>query len=120
MWNHKFATLGLLALLSCNQQTVQTAALPQGVILEKETFGSVKGDFGPPVGEPIEAVLTDPPFVPPPVNRKEPRKVIVKIEVQEIVRPISDGVNYTFWTFGGTVPGKFIRVRQGDTVELHL
>jgi nitrite reductase (NO-forming) len=120
MWNHKFATLGLLALLSCNQQTVQTAALPQGVILEKETYGSVKGDFGPPVGEPIEAVLTDPPFVPPPVNRKEPRKVIVNIEVQEIVRPISDGVNYTFWTFGGTVPGKFIRVRQGDTVELHL
>jgi len=29
-------------------------------------------------------------------------------------------VNYTFWTFGGTVPGSFIRVRQGDTVEFHL
>ena len=27
---------------------------------------------------------------------------------------------YTFWTFGGTVPGSFIRVRQGDTVEFHL
>ena len=34
--------------------------------------------------------------------------------------PISDGVEYTFWTFGGKVPGKFIRVRQGDTVEFHL
>jgi len=90
------------------------------MIMEKETFGSVKGDFGPPVGEPIEAVLTDPPFVPPPIQRKEPRKVIVKIEVKEVVKQISDGVSYTFWTFGGTVPGKFIRVRQGDTVELHL
>ncbi|HMI92326.1 MAG TPA: multicopper oxidase domain-containing protein [Polyangiales bacterium] len=30
------------------------------------------------------------------------------------------GVDYTFWTFGGTVPGKFIRIRQGDTVEFHL
>jgi nitrite reductase (NO-forming) len=29
-------------------------------------------------------------------------------------------VSYTFWTFGGTVPGSFIRVRQGDTVEFHL
>jgi nitrite reductase (NO-forming) len=29
-------------------------------------------------------------------------------------------VTYTFWTFGGTVPGSFIRVRQGDTVEFHL
>ncbi|MGZ3808655.1 MAG: copper-containing nitrite reductase [Bacteriovorax sp.] len=27
---------------------------------------------------------------------------------------------FTFWTFGGNVPGKFIRVRQGDTVELTL
>jgi nitrite reductase (NO-forming) len=25
-----------------------------------------------------------------------------------------------FWTFGGSVPGSFIRVRQGDTVEFHL
>ena len=29
-------------------------------------------------------------------------------------------MRYTFWTFGGTVPGSFIRVRQGDTVEFHL
>ena len=34
--------------------------------------------------------------------------------------PISEGVTYMFWTFGGTVPGSFIRVRQGDTVEFHL
>jgi nitrite reductase (NO-forming) len=40
--------------------------------------------------------------------------------VQELVMPISEGVSYTFWTFGGRVPGKFIRIRQGDTVELHL
>ena len=33
---------------------------------------------------------------------------------------MSEGVTYTFWTFGGTVPGSFIRVRQGDTVEFHL
>ena len=33
---------------------------------------------------------------------------------------ISEGVEYTFWTFGGKVPGKFIRVREGDLVEFHL
>ena len=27
------------------------------------------GDFGPPQGKPIKAVLTSPPFVPPAVNR---------------------------------------------------
>jgi nitrite reductase (NO-forming) len=80
----------------------------------------VTGDFGPPQGKPIQAVLTSPPHVPPPTNRNYPAKVIVDLEVVEKTMPISEGVNYTFWTFGGTVPGSFIRVRQGDTVEFHL
>lgn len=85
-----------------------------------DTGGSAKGDFGPPQGEPIQAVLTDAPLVPPPTNRTKPAKVIVNLEVKEVTLPIADGVDYTFWTFGGKVPGKFIRVRQGDTVEFHL
>lgn len=78
------------------------------------------GDFGAPQGMPIQAVLTSPPNVPPPIKRKYPAKVIVNLEVIEKEMPISEGVSYTFWTFGGTVPGSFIRVRQGDTVEFHL
>jgi len=78
------------------------------------------GDFGPPQGAPIHAVLTSPPNVPPPTNRTRPAKVIVELEVVEKDMAISEGVSYTFWTFGGTVPGSFIRVRQGDTVEFHL
>lgn len=78
------------------------------------------GDFGPPQGAPIRAVLTSPPHVPPPTNRKYPAKVIVELEVIEKEMQISEGVSYTFWTFGGSVPGSFIRVRQGDTVEFHL
>ncbi|MBS0225670.1 MAG: nitrite reductase, copper-containing [Proteobacteria bacterium] len=78
------------------------------------------GDFGPPQGAPVKAVLTSPPFVPPATNRKAPAKVIVELDVVEKEMEISEGVTYTFWTFGGTVPGSFIRVRQGDTVEFHL
>jgi nitrite reductase (NO-forming) len=66
------------------------------------------------------AVLTDPPNVPPPIKRKHPTKVIVNLEVIEKTMRMSDGVEYNFWTFGGCVPGKFIRVRQGDFVEFHL
>lgn len=33
---------------------------------------------------------------------------------------IADGVDYTFWTFGGTVPGSFIRIKEGDSVEFSL
>lgn len=82
--------------------------------------GKVPGDFGPPQGEPLHATLVSPPNVPPPITRRYPAKVIVDLEVVEKVLPIADGVNYTFWTFGGAVPGNFIRVRQGDTVEFHL
>ncbi len=68
----------------------------------------------------VHAQLTSPPHVPPPTGRKAPAKVIVELEVVEKEMPISEGVSYTFWTFGGSVPGSFIRVRQGDTVEFHL
>jgi nitrite reductase (NO-forming) len=70
---------------------------------------------------PVEkAVLTEPPNVPPPITRKTPAKVVVELEVQEKTGQLADGVEYTFWTFGGTTPGRFIRVRVGDTVEFHL
>ena len=44
----------------------------------------------------------------------------MKLEVKEVVERLADGVEYTFWTFGGGVPGLFIRVREGDFVEFHL
>src|SRR3546814_11812410 len=33
---------------------------------------------------------------------------------------LADGVEYSFWTFGGKVAGKFIRIREGDYVEFLL
>ncbi len=92
------------------------------IAVESASAASSKmaGDLGPPRGKPIKAILTSPPNVPPPTGRNYPAKVIVELEVIEKDMPISEGVSYTFWTFGGTVPGSFIRVRQGDTVEFHL
>ena len=87
---------------------------------QTDTGGSAAGDLGLPQGDPIHAVLTSAPDVPPPVRRDYAAKVIVDMEVRELDMEISEGVTYTFWTFGGTVPGGFIRVRQGDTVEFHL
>lgn len=70
---------------------------------------------------PVEiAVLTAPPDVPPPLARRHRAKVVVNLEVVEVTRRLTDGVDYNFWTFGGEVPGLFIRVRQGDVVEFHL
>ena len=110
---------GALALAACADKPGTTSlvgsALASPVVLAKD-----KGDFGPPQRETIQAVLGIPPNVPPPIHRNYPAKVIVDLEVIEKEMPISEGVTYTYWTFGGTVPGSFIRVRQGDTVEFHL
>lgn len=67
-----------------------------------------------------EAVITDAPEVPPVIRRNHPARVTVKLEVLEVEKRLADGVRYVFWTFGGKVPGKFIRVREGDLVEFHL
>ncbi len=67
-----------------------------------------------------KAEITQAPLVPKAITRTKPAKVIVDLEVKEVDLPIADGVIYNFWTYGGKVPGQFIRVRKGDVVEFHL
>jgi nitrite reductase (NO-forming) len=44
----------------------------------------------------------------------------VDLEAVEIEGQLADGTTYTYWTFDGKVPGPFIRVRVGDTIEVHM
>jgi nitrite reductase (NO-forming) len=71
------------------------------------------------IGEEV-ATITSAPNVPPPITRTHATKVIVNLEVVEKTMRLADSVTYRMWTFGGSVPGSFIRVREGDLVELHL
>ncbi len=66
------------------------------------------------------AELTAPPFVPKPVGNRPAKKLIVKMEIKEQEGEMVDGVKYIYWTFGGSVPGSFIRTRVGDEVEFTL
>jgi nitrite reductase (NO-forming) len=68
----------------------------------------------------VTAELTDAPNVPKPLTYTSPKRVKVELEVVEKVMKLGDNTEYLFWTFGGKVPGKFIRVRQGDIVEVTL
>lgn len=67
-----------------------------------------------------DAELTAPPNVPAPVGNRPATKLVVHMEVTEEEGTMTDGVTYTYWTFGGSVPGSFIRTRVGDEVEFHL
>ncbi|MCB9771547.1 MAG: multicopper oxidase domain-containing protein [Candidatus Omnitrophica bacterium] len=66
-----------------------------------------------------KAVLTFAPEVPPPLTRKQPALVVVNLHSGRKVIEIKPGVKYEYWTFNEGVPGPFIRVREGDTIEVH-
>ncbi|MFI0428665.1 copper-containing nitrite reductase [Mariniflexile sp. HMF6888] len=84
----------------------------------KETVYDNAADI--PVNREMIAELTSPPHVPTPVGKRKAKKLIVKMEILEKEGEMTDGVRYVYWTFGGTVPGSFIRTRVGDEVEFHL
>ncbi|CAI8186016.1 MAG: Copper-containing nitrite reductase [Formosa sp. Hel1_33_131] len=73
-----------------------------------------------PVSREMKAELTSPPNVPRPVGRRKAKKLIVNMEILEKEGTMTDGTTYNYWTFGGSVPGSFIRTRVGDEVEFTL
>jgi len=111
-------TLSLLILLAsaCHP----SSAAPPDDFIEVVPASSQPDVTSTPFGHPLIAQLTTAPEVPAKIFRNHPAHVIVNLTVNEVEKEIAPGVRYTFWTFGGEVPGKFIRVRQGDVVELHL
>lgn len=111
--------MAALALAACKGQApaadADTASAPAASAAA--TSASAANSANLPV---VEAVLTHAPQVPPPLNRDYPAHVVVKMETQEKVMTMADGVEYMYWTFGGDAPGPFIRVREGDEIEFHL
>jgi FtsP/CotA-like multicopper oxidase with cupredoxin domain len=98
-----------------------TAAAVVALLIVGSAFGASREEnLAAPITGEEKAVLTDAPNVPPPIARDHATKVIVDLEVRELEGRLADGVRYTFWTFGGHVPGKFIRIREGDEVEFRL
>lgn len=87
--------------LSFNQAVAQEAPLSDGM----------------PV---VEAVMTFAPEVPPPIERGHEARVVVRLMAEEYRGELAKGVEYEFWGYNGHVPGPFIRVREGDTIEFHF
>ncbi len=72
------------------------------------------------VAAPAVSVVRDPADLPGPIGARAAQSVRLDLETIELVARLADGATYSFWTFNGKVPGPFVRVRQGDTVEVHL
>ena len=57
-------------------------------------------------------------LVPPLENIWKDQVRSFKLTAKEVLAPLADGVEYNYWTYDGTVPGTFMRVQEGDTVEI--
>jgi nitrite reductase (NO-forming) len=99
-------------LAACSAPAEADAATNPSVVPIRSASSSFGGN--------IVAELTNAPEVPPPITRRDAMKVRVDLTVVEKEVQLATGVRYHAWTFGGSVPGKFIRVREGDEVEFHL
>ena len=69
----------------------------------------------------VEADISrEPTDLPPPIAKREPQTVRVDLLTVEVEGRLAEGTTFGYWTFNGKVPGPFIRVRVGDTVDIHL
>ena len=66
------------------------------------------------------SIVRDPTDLPPPLGKRGPQRVKVDLETVEMTGKLADGASYRYWTFNHKVPGPFVRVRVGDTVEVRL
>ncbi|HGH6735662.1 TPA: copper-containing nitrite reductase [Neisseria meningitidis] len=113
----------VFALAACGEQAAKPAETPAATAsAEAPAASNSQAAAETPSSElpVIDAIVTHAPEVPPPTDRDHPAKVRVKMETVEKTMKMDDGVEYHYWTFDGDVPGRMIRVREGDTVEVEF
>ena len=65
------------------------------------------------------SIVRDPVDLPPPIGGRAPHRVKVDLETVEVTGNLADR-HLSVLDFQRKVPGPFVRVRVGDTVEVHL
>jgi nitrite reductase (NO-forming) len=70
--------------------------------------------------EKVQDIARDPSDLPPPIVRTATTTDIISITAKEVISELAPGVYQNFWTFGGKVPGPFLRVMEGDTVVINF
>lgn len=120
------AVIGFIIFLTTPRSFSQVFAVPN-----MPTYGSSTGPGLPFANvlaflknlknfERVADVARDPRDVGPTVTRTGPQSVEVLITAQEVLGEMAPGVWESYWTFGGTIPGPLLKIREGDTVRLTL
>ena len=109
LWSDSDGILGASA-----HANVMRSHPARGTVPHAHTMHKIVKSDGP------MSVVRDPRDLPPPVGKRGPQRVKVDLETTEVTGHLNDGTTYRYWTFNDKIPGPFIRVRVGDTVEVKL
>jgi copper-containing nitrite reductase/plastocyanin len=106
-----FSVIGLLCAISLTGASVHASTQSRVNHTDKNTQEVRAAD-----------IVRDPSDLSPPIGDRAPAVVKVTLTSKELVGALdpTSGTTYRYWTFDGKLPGPFIRVRQGDTVEITL
>jgi nitrite reductase (NO-forming) len=94
-------------------QNVSMPAMMHGAAAAAEPIAA-------PAAADAVSIIRNPADVPPPVGNREPQHIRIDMVAKEVNGVLADGTTYRYMTFDGQVPGPMLRVRVGDTIELHL
>jgi nitrite reductase (NO-forming) len=88
-------------------------------------LAGMQGQFivtpGLPAQSLVEADISrEPSDLPPPIGKRDPKTVRIDLLAVEVEGRLAEGTTFGYWTFNGKVPGPFLRVRVGDTIDIHL
>ncbi|MCL4812295.1 MAG: multicopper oxidase domain-containing protein [Vicinamibacteraceae bacterium] len=115
------AGFGLAAALAAARQDSPVLVHPGEYVVEGRVFGMPRAEVftedydGPPV---VGDAVTKLPELSPLAPGNHTHDVRMDIVAQRI--EIAPGVRYDAWTFGGSVPGPVLHVREGDRVRFTM
>lgn len=96
--------------------------MPSGFAGEEQHAADHKGVAtltAAPAAKEAPSIVLPPTALPGPIAKRGPKTVEINLQAIEVTAKIDNGGStFNYWTFNGTVPGPFERVREGDTVHV--
>ena len=105
--------LGLASALALGNRVVaQELSTPEGGYVGSDPQSPSTGDASPVPGQPQPFVRYDPVLAPVEAGAKR-----IEVVARDAVLYVAKEVPYAGWTFDGTIPGRALRVREGDQID---
>jgi nitrite reductase (NO-forming) len=99
---------------------VAAAALGTSAATAQDHAQHAAGTAASASADKIVDIVRDPADLPGPIGARGPQTHKIHFDTTEVTGQLDDGTTYRYWTFNNKVPGPFVRVRVGDTVEVTL